>query len=153
LPAETSISAPPPDDSFRRLQFRGGLYALIPTLLQWPVGVAVLLLLPEAARNDLLGDQWTSAMVFALSLGAVVMLMHRAAAAVMDRPNARVVRSMLLWLGMTIVLMTAVRHFAREAAYGRRPLEVAVRTSDDSSGPATSAAHYFRSLVTHPSSP
>jgi hypothetical protein len=61
-------------------------------------------------------------MLFFLSLAAVIMLMHRMAAAVMDRPNTAVVRSILLWLGTTIVLMTAVRHFAREAAYGRLPL-------------------------------
>jgi hypothetical protein len=127
LPAGIPDVQPP--DPFGRIQSRGSLVALVTTLLQWPVGVTVLLFLPEVSRNNLLGDQWAAAMLFALSLAAVVMLMHRAATAVIDRPTTRVVRSMLLWLGTTIVLMTAVRHFAREAAYGRRPLEVAAASS------------------------
>jgi hypothetical protein len=120
-----------PADPYRSLQFRGALWALATTLLQWPVGVAVLLLLPATARDDLLGDQWAATMLFGLSMLSVLMLMHRTAAAVMDRPSPRVVRSILLWLGTTIVLMTAVRHFARESAYGRRPWEVAAATASD----------------------
>jgi len=140
-------SEPPADDPFRRLQFRGALTALVTTLLQWPVGVTVLLFLPEVSRNELLGDQWAAAMLFALSLAAVVMLMHRAATAVIDRPTVQVVRSMLLWLGTTIVLMTAVRHFAREAAYGRRPLDIAA-ASPSLEGSFTNAAGSPASLKT-----
>jgi hypothetical protein len=125
--SETDASAA---DPYRRWQFRGARWALVTTLLQWPVGIAVLMLLPADARNDLLGDQWTAAMLFGLSMVAVVMLMHRMAAAVVDRPTPRVVRSILLWLGTTIVLMTAVRHFARESAYGRRPWETAASSAE-----------------------
>ncbi|MBL9083201.1 MAG: hypothetical protein JNK76_15415 [Planctomycetales bacterium] len=101
----------------QRLKSRGALVALVCTLLQWPVGVIVMLQLPEAARDSLLGHDVSTTTLFALSLGAVVMLMHRLATAAFGESSPAEVRSGLLWLGITIALMTAVRHFSREPLY------------------------------------
>jgi hypothetical protein len=101
----------------QRLKSRGALVALVCTLLQWPVGVVVMLQLPEAARDSLLGHDVSTTTLFALSLGAVVMLMHRLATAAFGESSPAEVRSGLLWLGITIALMTAVRHFSREPLY------------------------------------
>lgn len=100
-----------------RLKARGAQIALVATLLQWPVGVVVMLQLPEAARDTLLGYHVAVTLLFALSLGAVVMLMHRLATASFGESTAAEVRSGLLWLGITIAMMTAVRHLSREPLY------------------------------------
>lgn len=100
-----------------RLKARGAQIALVATLLQWPVGVIVMLQLPEAARDTLLGYHVAITSLFALSLGAVVMLMHRLATASFGETTAAEVRSGLLWLGITIAMMTAVRHLSREPLY------------------------------------
>lgn len=100
-----------------RLKARGAQIALVATLLQWPVGVVVMLQLPESARDTLLGYHVAITSLFALSLGAVVMLMHRLATASFGETTAAEVRSGLLWLGITIAMMTAVRHLSREPLY------------------------------------
>lgn len=100
-----------------RLKARGAQIALVATLLQWPVGVVVMLQLPESARDTLLGYHVAVTSLFALSLGAVVMLMHRLATASFGETSAAEVRSGLLWLGITIAMMTAVRHLSREPLY------------------------------------
>ena len=100
-----------------RLKARGAQIALVATLLQWPVGVVVMLQLPEAARDTLLGYHVAITSLFALSLGAVVMLMHRLATASFGESTAAEIRSGLLWLGITIAMMTAVRHLSREPLY------------------------------------
>lgn len=99
------------------LQRNGALIALIATLLQWPVGILVVLQLPEASRDALMGQNAVVTVLFAISLCAVVMLMHRMAAAAFGRVSPAEMRSLLLWLGITIMLMTAVRHFSRAPLY------------------------------------
>lgn len=108
------------DDDVRTiftLQRRGALIALVATLLQWPVGILVVLQLPEASRDALIGQNAAVTVLFAVSLCAVVMLMHRMAAAAFGGVSPAEMRSLLLWLGITIMLMTAVRHFSRAPLY------------------------------------
>ncbi|MGC3970715.1 MAG: hypothetical protein QM775_26285 [Pirellulales bacterium] len=113
----TSPDDSPTADSTSLLKSRGAIIALVCTLLQWPVGVVVMLQLPETARDALMGNDVSTTTLFGLSLGAVVMLMHRLTTAGFGETSPAEVRSGLLWLGITIALMTAVRHFSREPLY------------------------------------
>lgn len=95
----------------------GARWALVPTLLQWGVGVWVLAALPVASREGLLGGDVGTALVFGLSLAAVVALMHHAATAAFDSSGNFRSRALVVWMIITIVLMTAVRHYARKPYY------------------------------------
>lgn len=112
-----------PDDEARtadareRLQRRTALVALVATLLQWPLGIAVIVAMPEVARNNLLGDDGLLTAMFVGSLGAVVVLMHKLAAGAFGKTTPREARAAFVWLAVTIGLMTAVRFFSREALY------------------------------------
>jgi len=107
-------------ESAARIKARGGLIALIATVLQWPIGIVVVLQLPEISRQALLGESTSATMLFGISLTAVVVLMHRLAGAAFGETTPAEVRSVLFWLGLTIVLMTAVRHYSREPLYRPR---------------------------------
>ncbi|MCE9607686.1 MAG: hypothetical protein K8U03_22590, partial [Planctomycetia bacterium] len=115
--AERTDGKPSASEIALGLKTRGAMIALITTVLQWPIGIIVLLQLPEISREALMGNSAGATMLFVISLVAVVMLMHRLAAAAFGETTFAEIRSLLLWLGITIVLMTAVRHYAREPLY------------------------------------
>lgn len=104
-----------------RYQTIGARIALIATLLQWPVGIGVLLTLPDVSRDLLMGDDAIVAMLFGTSLAAVVGLMHALAGPAFGVASSREVRSALVWLGITVLLMTAVRQYARKPFYPTTP--------------------------------
>lgn len=104
-----------------RYQAVGARIALIATLLQWPVGIGVLLTLPETSRDLLMGGDVLAAALFGISLGAVVGLMYALSVPAFGPATPREVRSALLWLGITVVLMTAVRQYARKPFYPTTP--------------------------------
>jgi hypothetical protein len=117
-PAEPIVVPPAAAfDVAARLKARGGLIALITTVLQWPIGIVVVLQLPEASREALMGHSMSATMLFVISLVAVVVLMHRLSAVAFGETTRAEVRSALFWLGITIFLMTGVRHYAREPLY------------------------------------
>jgi hypothetical protein len=105
------------DVAMEQIKRRGAQVALFATILQFPIGIAVLVALPAASRDGLLGDDMLTAALFGLSLGAVVVLMHKLAATAFGKTTPRDAASALAWLGLTIVLMTAVRHYARKPLY------------------------------------
>jgi hypothetical protein len=111
------IEQPEPPDDVERLKRRGAQLALVATLLQWPIGIAVLVALPAESRGGLMGGDVATTVLFGLSLGAVVVLLHKLAAAAFGRTSWRDAGSALAWLGIAIVLMTAVRHYARKPLY------------------------------------
>lgn len=113
------LAAHATDDAGERLKRRAAWLALVPTLLQWPVGIIVLLELPSASREALLGGDVAAASLFGLSLGAVVVLMHKLVGAALARSSLGEIRSVLLWFGLTVALMTAVRQQARKPLYAR----------------------------------
>ena len=75
-PGEPSGLAP----AHARLAIFGGRMALVATLAQLPVGLWVLLELPESARDALFGGKLWLASALVLSLAAVIRLLHQLAA-------------------------------------------------------------------------
>jgi hypothetical protein len=105
------------DSAYDALKRTAALWALLPTLAQWGIGLWVLTTLPIPSRDMLLGDDVFATTLFGLSLGSVVVLMHHLATAAFGRTSAREVRNTVAWLAVTIVLMTGVRHLSRKPLY------------------------------------
>jgi hypothetical protein len=102
----------PPQEHPARMAVWGGVVALVPTLLQIPVGLWVMVRLSPLRQNRLLSDS-----VGMLLLGAGVLLalwlMHQLAAlAIGDTRRGTIVRAAIL-LAAVIVLMTAALRYSR----------------------------------------
>jgi hypothetical protein len=94
--------------------------ALLATLLQLPVGIGVMLSVPNRLRDALLGEDLLAAIPFACGILATLWLLHTlAAVALGDRDPRHVRRSVLLMLS-TVLFMTAtlqrIRELGRPAA-------------------------------------
>jgi hypothetical protein len=94
--------------------------ALLATLLQLPVGVSVMLCVPNRLRDALMGEDLLATLPFACGLLATLGLLHTlAAVALGDRDPRQVRRSLVLMLA-TVLFMTAtlqrVRELGRPAA-------------------------------------
>lgn len=94
--------------------------ALLATLLQLPVGVWVMLSVPNRLRDALLGEDLLATLPFALGILATLGLLHLlAAVALGDRDPRHVRRSLALMLA-TVLFMTAtlqrIRELGRPAA-------------------------------------
>jgi hypothetical protein len=97
--------------------------ALAATLMQLPVGIGLLLVLPGALQNPLLGDDWVSSLLFGISLVLALGLMHHLTViALGDVRRGAVVRSAGM-MAATILLMAATLQRARHQALA--PLSVA----------------------------
>jgi hypothetical protein len=101
-----------------RLAIAGGRIALMPTLVQLLVGMFVLLQLPDASRELLLGGDWIATGLFGAALVAALALMHRLAAISLgELGRAEVIGSAVL-LALVIALMVGAQHRSREMRYG-----------------------------------
>lgn len=98
----------------RRLSAFGARLALVPTLAQVLVGLWYLLQLPERIRAEMLGDELTTTALFGAAILASLGLMHHLAGAAWgDGDRRQTVRATLL-LALTVTLMSAARHGARQ---------------------------------------
>jgi hypothetical protein len=97
----------------RTLARHGAWIALVPTLLQIIIGLWVLTSLPITAQYAMIGVEPLRTVLFALSMAAVLGLIHDLWAATMSDTPAEHGRSSVVWMGAVIVLMTAVLHFSR----------------------------------------
>ncbi len=114
-------------ESAQRLVGRGAWLALGCTALQLPVGLAVLLTLPEQARADLTGHDPLATGVFALGIMLSLLLMHQlAGVALGEREPAAVLRAALV-LGCVVLLMVAARQRMRNNLYERHAATTAAR--------------------------
>jgi hypothetical protein len=94
----------------------GARIALVATLLQLPVGISVLMAMPAALENPLLGDDWVSTVLFGMSVVLALGLMHHLAMlALGDNRRGAVIRSAGM-MAATILLMTATLQRARHRA-------------------------------------
>jgi hypothetical protein len=93
----------------------GGRIALVPSIAQLLAGLYVLLHLPPQIQKQFMGGDTLTMLLFGLSVGAALALMHSlAAVALGDVQRKTIIRSMAL-LVLTVLLMSAALHTARKA--------------------------------------
>ena len=104
------------DEDYERLCRWGGRIALVPTLLQLPVGLWVLTSLPAASQSRLMGSQLMATGCFLLSVfGALWLMRELAAIALGEHERSQIARTMAL-MAAVVILMTASQHYARVPA-------------------------------------
>lgn len=91
----------------RALAAWGAWLALVPTLLQLPVGLWVLLQLPLAERDSLLGSDLYATGLFALAMLAALRLMHQLAAVALGDTERKQIVGSLSTMVLVVVLMVA----------------------------------------------
>ena len=107
-----------PEEDYARLSLWGGRVALVPTLLQLPVGLWVLSSLPATMQNRLMGNDAAATLCFLASLAAALWLMRELVAiALGERERSQLIRAMVLMVAV-VMLMTASQQLAR----GPRPV-------------------------------
>jgi hypothetical protein len=91
----------------------GGRWALVPSLLQLPVGLWTLLMLPAAAQSQIMGETTLGALLLVGSLAAALWLINDLVQISMGESNRGVlVRAMTAML-VTVTLMTAMQQQTR----------------------------------------
>ena len=112
-PAVASPDAPAPGVATSKSAAR---IALVATLLQLPVGIGVLLSLPTALENPLLGDDWISTVLFGLSVVLALGLLHHLAMIALGEVRRGAILRTAAIMAATILLMTATLQRARHIA-------------------------------------
>lgn len=87
---------------------------LWPSLVQLPLGLYVLLQIPERARDALLGDDLIGAAIFAIALLAVLMLLQQLATALLGHVRAVDAPKYVALLGLIVLLMVGARERSRQ---------------------------------------
>jgi hypothetical protein len=94
----------------RQRHLQGGArLALIATVLQFPAGVWVVLEMPEAARQSLIGGDWLATALFAVSLLLAVQLAHLLWSIAIGDGQARQVRHSVAVIVVLVLLMVGTR--------------------------------------------
>lgn len=137
-------------ESARRVAIWGGRIALAASVLQLLAGMHLLFQLPPGARQQLMGEDLTTSLLFAGALLATVMLLHRLAAISFGDVEPRQIVATLLLIVLTILLMAATRQRTRTA--NSRPARRAACGSWVEDGKLIAArvppvAHNFHSLT------
>lgn len=89
--------------------------ALVPTVLQLLAGTWLTFQLPEFTRREMMGGDWLGSGCFALAIGASIFLMHTLAGVALGDVEPSPLRRSILLAVVVVLLMTTVRHRAREA--------------------------------------
>lgn len=94
----------------RERHLKGGArLALAATLLQFPVGVWVVLEMSEAAREPLMGGDWLATGLFLIALLFSVQLLHLLSAIALGDTEARQVRRSVAVMTVLVLLMVGTR--------------------------------------------
>lgn len=91
----------------------GGCIALVVTLLQVPVGVWVLLTLPEGQQQQTMGGNVVCTALFASSFVTALALMHQLAMLSLGDATKKRIGTASLLMAAVVLLMTATLHLAR----------------------------------------
>ncbi|MBI1903746.1 MAG: hypothetical protein HYS13_21800 [Planctomycetia bacterium] len=106
-----------PADDCRRVASWGGRTALAAALLQAPAGLAVLGLMPPAARDRLLmGDLLVTAGL-ALGIGVMLVLLHHLLAIALGDHSRKMLLRAVLLAGLLLLLMVQTSHRNRRLTY------------------------------------
>ncbi len=114
------------EDDGHRVAVWGGRIALVPTLMQILVGVWVLVVVPSAMQQRLLGGDMLATGLMACSITGAFYLMHQLSAVAMgDTSPGRLRRAVWIMIAV-VVLMTAT---ARRAASSHLPASLGSKLS------------------------
>lgn len=91
----------------------GGRISLAATMLQVPVGVWVILTLPEGQQQRTMGDDWVCTGMFGASVALALALMHQLAMLSLGDVTKVRIRCAALLMAAVVLLMTATLHLAR----------------------------------------
>jgi hypothetical protein len=112
--AWTSLRRARQDDENRRaVATFGGRIALAATLLQVPVGVWVLITLPQSQQQRAMGGDVICSSLFGLSVAVALWLMHQLAMLALGDATKKRVGLASLLMAVVVLLMTATLHLAR----------------------------------------
>lgn len=115
------------EGSADRVATWGAHLMLWPTLLQLPLGLYVLLQLPERSRDALLGGDLWGTCLFAASLLAVMALLHQLGTAVIGQVRADESFKSIALIGLVVLLMVGVRERSRRPLLHRAAPQTTAR--------------------------
>jgi hypothetical protein len=110
----TFTSANELSDETRSQSAIGGRLAIIATLVQVPVGVWVLISLPENQQHRLIGGDWLATTMFGLAIFTSLGLMHHLAMLALRDLSARRVALSAGLISAVVLMMTAALQLARQ---------------------------------------
>ncbi len=100
-----------------RIAIWGGRIALVPTLLQIPIGLWVLLNLPNDGPRRLMGDDLAGTILLGLSVVLALLLMHQLSSVAMgNTKRSALIRSVVVMI-LIVVLMTGTLRRAKTGAH------------------------------------
>jgi hypothetical protein len=111
--AERANSAEIADDRKALVQ-RAARIALFATMLQIAVGAWVLIAMPDAMQNHLLGEDWLATGLFGASVIAALWLMHQLSILMLGRVSQPAIYRSAISLVIVVCLMVATLHRARQ---------------------------------------
>lgn len=131
----------------QRVATWGARIALVPTLLQIPVGLWVMFALSNTSRDQLMGRDLSGTVMMGLGVLTALYLMHLLASISLGpAPRKKMIMTMI-FLTVTVLLMTGA---VRRANSTRRPSKVPVTASQASDSDATSSDATSESSQTSP---
>lgn len=99
---------------------RAGLAALVATLIQFPVGLWVLVSLPSTTRGALIGEHLLASLTFIASLFLVLMLLQRLAMLVLGEITRQNLLQCVYLMVVVVLLMTTSLRLSRYAGESRQ---------------------------------
>lgn len=97
-------------EDVQRLARWGGMWSLVPTILQIPVGIWVVTQLPRPAMRTLMGRDPVTSVLFVLSIGLAFALLHLLAAAAMRGANRQTMLRSMILMAVIVIIMSGVLH-------------------------------------------
>jgi hypothetical protein len=104
-----------PTDDARPLLI-GSRIALLATMIQLPVGLWVVLQLPPASQNQVLGDDPAGTALLGLSLLAASLLLQALVTVSLGDISPTAVRRCLVWMAVVLILMSGTLHRIRQTS-------------------------------------
>jgi hypothetical protein len=97
----------------------GGWWALVPSLLQLPVGLWLLSALPADEQTRLMGSSTIAIVLFVGGVAAALWLINDLAHLSLGEFRRGLVARAIMAMGLTVLLMTAMQAVARDRAPAR----------------------------------
>ncbi len=111
------------EECTRRVATWGGRIAIVPTLLQFPVGIWLLSELPQGVMRRFMGGQLLATLLLALGVAGVLWLLHQlAAVATGSTSRATLWRSVVSMLIVYFLMVGTARHVRRSSGLAERSL-------------------------------